>query len=70
MKIEIIIQARAKLELRTEATEKHALDVIEILQYTFEDKITNCQSLSTQNVTNRKVSKLMFHSKIYTDRKL
>ena len=59
LKIEIIIQARAKLELRTETTEKDALDVIEILQYTFEDKITNCQSLSTKNVTNGRVSKLI-----------
>lgn len=55
------------MELRTETTEKDALDVIEILQYTFEDKITNCQSLSTKNVTNGRVSKLMW---IYNDRKL
>ncbi|KAK1131923.1 hypothetical protein K0M31_016068 [Melipona bicolor] len=51
--------ARAKLDLRTETTEKDASDVIEILQYTFEDKITNCQSLSTKNVTNGRVKEFI-----------
>ncbi|KAF3420142.1 hypothetical protein E2986_11526 [Frieseomelitta varia] len=54
-----LTEARAKLELRTETTEKDALDVIEILQYTFEDKITNCQSLSTKNVTNGRVKEFI-----------
>lgn len=45
------------MELRTEATEVDALDVIEILQHTFDDKFINYQSLGTKNVTTGKVSK-------------
>ncbi|KOX73022.1 DNA replication licensing factor MCM8 [Melipona quadrifasciata] len=59
-----LTEARAKLDLRTETTEKDALDVIEILQYTFEDKITNCQSLSTKNVTNGRVIICIFYLKV------
>ncbi|CAK9824086.1 DNA helicase MCM8 [Anthophora retusa] len=53
--MKIVIQARAKLELRTDVTETDALDVIEILQYTFNNEITKSQPLITKNVTNRKV---------------
>ncbi|CAK9805968.1 DNA helicase MCM8 [Anthophora plagiata] len=53
--VKIVIQARAKLELRTDVTETDALDVIEILQYTFNNEITKSQPLITKNVTNRKV---------------
>ncbi|XP_071858421.1 DNA helicase MCM8 isoform X1 [Bombus fervidus] len=54
-----LTEARAKLELRTEAIETDALDVIEILQHTFDDKITNCQSLGTKNITNRKIKEFI-----------
>ncbi|CAK9808892.1 DNA helicase MCM8 [Anthophora quadrimaculata] len=50
-----LTEARAKLELRTDVTETDALDVIEILQYTFNNEITKSQPLITKNVTNRKV---------------
>ncbi|XP_017789947.1 PREDICTED: DNA helicase MCM8-like [Habropoda laboriosa] len=54
-----LTEARAKLELRTEVTEADALDVIEILQYTFKNEIINWQPLSTKNVTNRKVKEFI-----------
>lgn len=52
-------QARAKLELRIEATESDALDIIDIFQYaitnTLEDDVT-LRLNSEGKLTNKKVS--------------
>ncbi|XP_034189559.2 DNA helicase MCM8 [Osmia lignaria lignaria] len=49
-----LTEARAKLELRTEAIETDAMDVIEILRYTFDNEIIDWQSLGNKKVTNKK----------------
>lgn len=54
-----LLQARAKLELRIEATESDALDVIDILQYTMTDTLEDCVTSrlnSDGKLTNKKVS--------------
>lgn len=48
-----LTEARAKLELRTEATEADAMDIIEILRYTF-DKISSWQLVGHSKVTDKK----------------
>ncbi|XP_031846234.1 DNA helicase MCM8-like isoform X2 [Nomia melanderi] len=50
-----LTEARAKLELRTQATEIDALDVIEILQYTFDNNIVSWSLLNNKKATDRKV---------------
>lgn len=55
-----MLQARAKLELRMEATESDALDVIDILRYaltdTVEDSYTIPKLHSDGKLTSRKVN--------------
>nr|XP_033325816.1 DNA helicase MCM8-like [Megalopta genalis] len=48
-----LTEARAKLELRTEATETDALEVIEILRYTFDNSAVSWSSLNNKKGTDR-----------------
>ena len=50
-----LTEARAKLELRAEATEAHAADVIEILRYTFDNDIIGWQTLSKRKINKKHV---------------
>jgi len=58
----ILLQARAKLELRTEATESDALDVIDILRYALTDTVEDSYIIpklhSDGKLTNRKVNRV------------
>lgn len=58
--LSVLSQARAKLELRVEATESDALDVIDVLRYAMRDTSeANCVrpgSSSDGKLTNTKVS--------------
>ncbi|XP_076385248.1 DNA helicase MCM8 isoform X2 [Megachile rotundata] len=54
-----LAEARAKLELRTEVTKADALDVIEILQYTFDNEIISWQFSGNKRVTDKKVRKFI-----------
>ncbi|XP_017891627.1 DNA helicase MCM8 [Ceratina calcarata] len=54
-----LTEARAKSELRTEATETDALDVIEILQHTYESKTIKYDFPSSKNITSGKVKKFV-----------
>ncbi|XP_043260243.1 DNA helicase MCM8-like [Colletes gigas] len=53
-----LTEARAKLELRTEATETDALNIIEIFQYAFDNNVISRQSQNTK-VTDRKVKEFI-----------
>ncbi|XP_076629511.1 DNA helicase MCM8 [Colletes latitarsis] len=53
-----LTEARAKLELRTEATETDALNIIEIFQYAFNNNVISRQSQNTK-VTDRKVKEFI-----------
>ena len=50
-----LTEARAKLELRAEATEAHAADVIEILRYTFDNNMIGWQPLSKNRINKKQV---------------
>ncbi|XP_076165854.1 DNA helicase MCM8-like isoform X2 [Ptiloglossa arizonensis] len=54
-----LTEARAKLELRTQATEADASDVIEILRYTVDNNVISDQLQSNKKVTNRKVKEFI-----------
>ncbi|XP_054016856.1 DNA helicase MCM8-like [Hylaeus anthracinus] len=54
-----LTEARAKLELRTQATESDASDVIEILQYAFNNTVNSKQSQTNKKVTDRKVKEFI-----------
>ncbi|KZC10605.1 DNA replication licensing factor MCM8, partial [Dufourea novaeangliae] len=54
-----LTEARAKLELRTQATEADAFDVIDILRYTFDNSVVSWPSLSNHKVTDRKVKEFI-----------
>ncbi|XP_017758433.1 PREDICTED: DNA helicase MCM8 [Eufriesea mexicana] len=62
-----LTEARAKLELRTEAVETDALDVIEIFQHTFDNENVNWQSLGTKNTTSGKITEFIKLLKRETD---
>lgn len=55
-----LTEARAKSELRTEATETDALDVIEILRYIYDStKAVKYDFPSSKNITNGKVNRFV-----------
>lgn len=69
-----LTEARAKLELRTEATESDALDVIDILQYamtnTLVDDYVTLQLSSDDKLTNKKIKTFIktLEEKVNTDK--
>ncbi|KAM0736922.1 DNA helicase MCM8 [Formica fusca] len=69
-----LTEARAKLELRIEATESDALDVIDILQYTMTDTLEDCVTSrlnSDGKLTNKKIKTFIkiLEEKLNVDKK-
>ncbi|XP_078039781.1 DNA helicase MCM8-like [Augochlora pura] len=54
-----LTEARAKLELRTEATETDALEVIEILRYAFDNSAVSWSSLSNKKGTDGRLKEFI-----------